>query len=174
MARRNPMNPRYAKHTAPSGTTRKSAAAAKPKRSAGESPVSKKGSSSSKPARSTMLHPPTPEYKKLRRVWWGLLVGAMAFSTLSWWLWQDETWRAYGNYVLVAAYACLAFAIWLDFARLRPLRLKYNATGGKPDKAEKPVKEAAPAADTGSSAADDKTDAAEAADTSEPTEKGSE
>lgn len=171
MARRNPMNPRYAKHTAPAGTTRKSAAAAKPKRSAGDAPVSKKGSSSGKPARSTMLHPPTPEYKKLRRVWWALLGGAMAFSTLSWWLWQNETLRTYGNYVLVAAYACLAFAIWLDFARLRPLRLKYNASGGKAAKAEKPAKAAA---DAGTPAAGTATDAADAADTSESTEKGSE
>lgn len=134
MARRNPTNQRYT-HDKPAGKTRKSAAAAKPKRAAGDSSVSKtpaKGAAKdARRSRAQMIvHPPTPEYKRWRRIWFGLLGAAMVLATVSWWLWRTN--EQLGLYVLVAAYVSIGVAIWVDWTKLRVLRAAYIAAGGKP------------------------------------------
>lgn len=142
MARRSATNERYGKHTSPSGKTRKSAAAAKPKRAHAESSVAAKKSSGSKPKSKFVLHPDTPEYKKWRRVWWALLISAMVLATAAWFLMKPGSeQREIGLGVLGAAYAMMAVAIYLDWSKLRKIRAAWNADGGKSaaktDKAEK-------------------------------------
>lgn len=138
------MNERYQKNTAPAGKTRKSAAAAKPKRptGAGGSSASKKSSSAGKRASGQRipLHPPTAEYRLWRRIWLGLMVAAMAIIALSWWLMQEKS--PYGLYALIAAYVVLGVGLFIDFVKLRRLRLDWQASGGTlPDaRSEKPGK----------------------------------
>lgn len=124
MARRSPLNPRYGKHTAPAGKTRKSAASMKPKRSgsdrAGRDAKRPESSASKRPA--MIVHPPTPEYRRWRLVWWLLLGGAIVLSTLAWWLWRDTATRTIGNWVLAAGYACIFAAITIDWVKLRVMR----------------------------------------------------
>jgi hypothetical protein len=120
MARRNPMNERYQKNTAPAGKTRRSAASAKPSRSSGEAakPADKKTGSRPRP----VYHPPTPEYRKLRYIWWGLIGMSVALSSAAWFIWRDPSARNLGMGVLVVGYGFIAAAIWLDWSKLRPLR----------------------------------------------------
>lgn len=138
MSRRNPMNERYGKYTAPGGKTRKSAASAKPKRSGpgGSAVGSSKGAKSpaTKKPRPPM-YPQTPEYRKLRRIWLGLLLVAIVLSIGSWLLWSSE--RQAGSYVLAAGYVFIFAAIALDMLKMRPLRnawLAERAGGGSKQK----------------------------------------
>lgn len=134
MAKRNPMNERYQKHTSPSGKTRKSAAAAKPKRPKAGEPTSKPSARDKRREamrkRTGVLHPPTPEYKRMRRIWWIFLGGAIVLSTLSWVLWRNVDNRMYGNVVLFTAYACMGIAVWIDWSKLRKLRQQWIQTHG--------------------------------------------
>lgn len=136
MSRRNPMNERYGKHTAPGGKTRKSAASAKPKRTGatGSGSTPAKSSARSGAARPRVsIHPPTPEYRTLRRVWLALLITAIVLSVLAWILWSNE--RVAGTYVLAAGYAFIFSAIALDLWKMRPLRNAWIASQtGKSDK----------------------------------------
>ena len=130
MARRSATNARYQKYQEPAGQTRKSAAAAKPKRSSGSAPTGKKSSKSSKGTSSTarrpmMVNPTTPEFQRIRKVWWGLLIGGLVLTTLSWGI------RAYlkvpwalsaSNLVLGLAYAAIFYALFLDWTKMRPMR----------------------------------------------------
>ncbi len=144
MARRNPLNERYGKYTAPSGKTRKSAASAKPKRAAGGAApsTSRSASGGKRPASAASrkapvsIHPPTPEYKRWRTIWWGFLGAAIVFSTLAWWLWQDEARRSFGNWVLGAGYAMIFAAIFIDWTKMRPRRREWMESGGKQPKAD--------------------------------------
>lgn len=142
MGRRNPMNERYGKYTSPSGKTRKSAASAKPKRAKGStaSSSSKKSSSSSSRRKAALvLHPDTPAYKRMRRVWWSFLGGAVVLSTVAWWLWQEPARRAIGNWVLGAGYALIFAAMYIDWMKLRPMRSEWAArqSGAGSEKADK-------------------------------------
>jgi hypothetical protein len=127
------MNERYGKHTAPSGKTRKSAAAAKPKRKAGteaqRSSSKRPTSSAGKKRQRIVINPPTPEFKKWRRIWWVFLGLAIAFSTVAYFLWRDEEMRAIGNWVLGAGYAMIAMALAIDWMKLRPLRRAWLEAG---------------------------------------------
>jgi hypothetical protein len=130
MGRRSPSNERYQKHTTPAGKTRRSAAAAKPKRAAGGAPT-KSSAKKVRPKREKMayFHPTTPEYKRLRLTWWVFLGGAMVLSTASYFMWKSPVLKDYGTYVLMAAYASIAFAIYLDWSKLRPLRKEWIESG---------------------------------------------
>lgn len=159
------MNERYGKYTAPGGKTRKSAASAKPKRAAGaNAPSSPKKAepSASKKRVSPIIHPTTPEYRRWRIVWWSLLGGAILFSTLAWWLWQDEARRSLGNWVLGAGYAMIFAAIGVDWLKLRTLRQAWIAAGGEAGAAKAAKAEEKAAA----KAAGESTDAAQEPDQS--------
>ncbi len=131
MGRRSPSNERYQKNTSPAGKTRKSAAAAKPKRAAGTAAQasSAKKKVTTRSGRPAYLHPSTPEYKRMRLIWWGFLGSAMALSTASWFLWKSEALRTYGNWVLAVAYGSIAAAIYIDWSRLRPMRQQWMESG---------------------------------------------
>lgn len=132
MARRSQQNPRYMKDNL-KGKTRKSAASAKPKRSAGDrgaadSSSSKKSSSTSSTRPSgwrgffaPLPTPETPEFKRWRRIWGGFFVAGVAFTALSFFQQGEriQTW------LLVAAYTCLFSAIYIDFVKVRRMRKAY-------------------------------------------------
>ena len=126
MARRSAQNPRYQKGKQV-GTTRKSAASAKPKRSSGEaggSGSSKKSSSDEKPKSrffQALPVPDTPRFKRWRQIWLGLLVAAVVFSLAAWW--QRGT--QLGTLGLIAAYTCIFSAVYIDITKIRRMRKEY-------------------------------------------------
>ncbi len=133
MGRRSPSNERYQKFTGPSGKTRKSAAAAKPKRAAGKSATSssasKKSALKTKGGRTAYVHPTSPEYKRLRLIWWVFLGGSVVLSTAAFFMWRQDSLRSAGNYVLAAAYGFIFVAVYIDWAKLRPMRQEWMKSG---------------------------------------------
>ena len=138
MSQRNPMNDRYQtdEHR---GQTRKSAASAEPKTKAASSvrmqptvktKQQKKAEKRVQRAKQAEIdrqyyNPPTAEYKRLRKVWWGLLIGAIVLTALSW------VGRSFlpeaGTYVsLGLAYACIIGALYVDFSKIRKVRRAYQ------------------------------------------------
>jgi len=143
MARRSATNERYQKYTSPGGKTRKSAAAAKPKRAVGATPTPTKGKSSGSSSKSVLTTPPTAEYRRWRRLWWILLGAALVLTGGSWAL------RTYTDLVIVssvmlgAGYASIFTALYIDWTKLRKMRTEW-IKAGKPagDKAaEKAARE---------------------------------
>jgi hypothetical protein len=157
VARRSPTNARYQKFQEPAGKTRKSAAAAKPSRKAAGAPASssksKSGSSASRSA--GRLDPQTPEFRRLRTMWWSLLGGGVVLVTVSWgvrYLDKAGTWfgtplvklgqfnlspsAMLASITLGLAYAAIFYALYLDFYKMRPLRQAYRS--GQTPKADKP------------------------------------
>ncbi len=151
MARRSASNPRYQKHHEPVGQTRKSAAAAKPSRGSSSAPIKKKSTgknakgSSAATRRPMMANPTTPEFKRIRSIWWGLLGGGLVLTTISWAMreYLVATWATTAsNVVLGLAYACIFYALYLDWTRMRPMRQAAYKAGAtvKPAKStEKPT-----------------------------------
>jgi len=135
MARRSATNERYQKYTSPSGKTRKSAAQAKPKRAVGASPApstkSKSSSSSGKSgsATSTLSAPQSEEYRKYRRLWWILLVVALALTTASWALRQYTDLTQVSAVALGAGYASIFTALYIDWTKLRRIRQEWIKAG---------------------------------------------
>lgn len=142
MSQRNPMNERYTteKHT---GSTRKSAASAKPKTKAAASvtlgttkKTQQQRKAEAKAARKKeqerqreldrkYYKPDTERYKKLKRLWWASLGGAVLCTVLSWVLRGVEpAWIAF--VCLFAAYALIIFAFYLDFSKIRKERRSYQ------------------------------------------------
>ena len=131
MSQRNPMNDRYQtdEHR---GQTRKSAATMKPKTKAASSvriqptvktKQQKKADKKAARAKQTEIdrqyyNPPTPEYKRLRKIWWGLLIGAIVMTAMSWFgrTFLPEV----GTYVVLGlAYVCIIGALYVDFSKIR-------------------------------------------------------
>ena len=123
MARRSPLNPRYQKHTSPSGKTRKSAAAAKPKREGGAAPASPKSGSAKRAP--LVINPPTEEFRYWRRIWWILLIGSVifTFASLATRQWLDQPALATG--LLAFGYAGIFAALALDWTKLRKMRKEW-------------------------------------------------
>ncbi len=142
MSQRNPMNERYTteKHT---GSTRKSAASAKPKTKAAASvtlgttkKTQQQRKAEAKAARKKeqdrqreldrkYYKPDTERYKKLKRLWWVSLGGAVLCTVLSWVLRGVEpAWIAF--ICLFAAYALIIFAFYLDFSKIKKERRAYQ------------------------------------------------
>lgn len=138
MSQRNPMNDRY-QTDEHQGQTRKSAASAKPKTKAASSvrmqPTQKtkqQKKAEKKAARTKQTevdrqyyNPPTAEYKRLRKIWWGLLIAAIVLTALSW------VGRSFlpevGTYIcLGAAYVCIIGALYVDFSKIRKVRRAYQ------------------------------------------------
>jgi uncharacterized membrane protein len=158
VSKRAPTNARYQKYQEPPGKTRKSAAAAKPSRkatsSSSSSAASKSKSSAGTKAR---FDPQTPEFKALRKRWWTLLVVGVVLVTLSWGVryidkpgnpLHDASFTLSSFTITYAgllaavtlglAYACIFYALYLDFAKMRPMRLA-AASGAKQAKPAKPA-----------------------------------
>ena len=138
MSQRNPMNDRY-QTDEHKGQTRKSAASAKPKTKAASSvrmepavktKQQKKAAQKAERSKQTQLdrkyyNPPTPQYKKLRKIWWGLLIAAIVFTALSF---LGRTWlpEVASYIVLGVAYACIIGALYVDFSKIRKVRRAYQ------------------------------------------------
>ncbi|MBE0476995.1 MAG: hypothetical protein IBX62_07865 [Coriobacteriia bacterium] len=114
MARRSPANPRYQRHTGPSGKTRRSASSAKVKR-AGEARAAKRTRFG--------LPPATPEMKRWRRIWWALIGVALAFAATMLIPGVREN-RVLATTALALEFAALGTAIYIDWKRIRPLRME--------------------------------------------------
>ncbi|NTU71506.1 MAG: DUF418 domain-containing protein [Coriobacteriia bacterium] len=146
MARRSPTNPRYQKHTSPEGKTRKSAAAAKPKKSSASS--SKSSTSATKKSTSALAlkNPDTPEFKAARRIWWITLVVGLALTAASYALgaYVKTGWSRNAQAITLGlAYAAIIYAFYIDWTKMRPMRkASYEAQkSGKAPKPEKVAKE---------------------------------
>ena len=138
MSQRNPMNDRYQtdEHR---GQTRKSAATMKPKTKAASSvriqptvktKQQKKADKKAARAKQTEIdrqyyNPPTPEYKRLRKIWWGLLIGAIVMTALSW-VGRSFLPEAATYVVLGLAYVCIIGALYVDFSKIRKVRRAYQ------------------------------------------------
>ena len=138
MSQRNPMNDRYQtdEHR---GQTRKSAATMKPKTKAASSvriqptvKTKQQKKAEKKVARQKQgeldrkyYNPPTPQYKRLRKIWWALLIGAIAATALSW---IGRSWfpDAVSYVMLGAAYVCIIGALYVDFSKIRKVRRAYQ------------------------------------------------
>lgn len=129
------MNERYQKQNAHAGKTRKSASSAKPKREAGtysgstakKAPVKKK-----KPTWSEMV-PSTPEIKKWRRIWYVLLIIAVAGFGVAYWG-QRITNTTMATVGFIIELTAVGIAIAIDLVVIRKLRteaIKERAAGGK-------------------------------------------
>ena len=140
MSQRNPMNDRY-QSDPPKGQTKKSAAAAKPKskaassvyvRPSGHTPKEKKAIRKAQRAKQAELdrmyyNPPTEQYKKLRRIWWVLLISAIVLTVLGMIVPNfipDNIWATW--FCIIPAYGCIIAALWLDFSKIRKVRRAYQ------------------------------------------------
>lgn len=139
MSQRNPMNDRYQtdEHR---GQTRKSAAAMKPKAKAAASvrmqpkeKTKQQKKAEQKAARAKQAerdrqysNPPTPEYKRLRKLWWVLLIVALAATFISFSL-RDVIPEVASYTIIAMAYACIIAALYLDWGKMRKMRNEYRA-----------------------------------------------
>ncbi len=142
MSQRNPMNERYQAegHT---GKTRKSAASAKPKkevagtvvvkttrqtpkeRKAAQKEARKKEQERQRELDKKYYKPDTEQYRKLRRIWWIALIGAILCVVASWLLrGVQPEWLA--MVALFGAYGLIIFAFYIDFSKIRKERKKYQ------------------------------------------------
>lgn len=163
MTQRNPLNERYTtdQHH---GTTRKSAASAKPKAKAAASvriqPAEKtpeqkkaerKAQRKEERAKQAELdnkyyNPPTDRYKKLRRLWWVLLISAIICTIAA--FAGRSTFPAVALYIILAgAYIFCIAAIILDCTAIKKERKNYQemmeAQNAKANRAEEKAQKAA-------------------------------
>lgn len=129
MARRSPLNPRYQKDTGPAGKTRRSAAAAKPKREAGgrgeAAPAPKKSGSSFRDAVRSV--PSTPEMKRWRRIWWALIGLALVALLPSLFIPAVRADRTLSTILLAIYVIFLGGAFYIDLGIIRKLRARATA-----------------------------------------------
>lgn len=130
------MNERYQKHTAPAGKTRKSAAAAKPKRDAG---AQSKKKSPAKRSRSAFIgNPPTEEFRRLRKLWWILLGGSLIFTmgslAIREWLQSWALYQQVAGAMLGIGYVMIGAALYIDLTKIRKMRKDWIEAGA-PDEA---------------------------------------
>jgi hypothetical protein len=159
VSKRAPTNARYQKFQEPPGKTRKSAAAAKPSRKATGTSASASKPKSASGRSAARLDPQTPEFKALRKSWWILLLSGVVLVTASWGVryidkpgsFLNAGRMAVGSFnmtyggllasvTLGLAYACIFYALYLDFAKMRPMRLAAAKGGQTATKAAKPTK----------------------------------
>lgn len=126
MSRRSPLNNRYKKGQEPKGQTRKSAASAKPTRKNATPTPAKKKASVKEQYNSTM--PNTPEFKRLRSLWWKILGIAVVMLVISLVLTTKKVTPMVGTtgrFVSLAlswiALGLVAFAWWIDLKKVRPM-----------------------------------------------------
>ena len=155
MSRRSYGNDRYRKE-ANVGSTRKSASKAKPVRKQGTVAAASGAKEKPKQEKDWTGLPTSPEIKKWRRIWWGLLLGGLGLIALGYVVPElrgDA--RVQSGIVIVVLLASLA-AVLIDLLVIRRLR-KQLMEETKPKKAEKGGQttkaEKAPKGDAGGRAA---------------------
>ena len=139
MSQRNPMNERYNDENR-KGKTRKSAASAKPSSTRAATvhtppPKTKKQKKAEARERErkqeqqmraatpdSMRVENLPEYKKLRRIWWGCLIGAIVLIVISFLSTRSEALSVLYIPCLVLGYALVIAAFYIDFGKIRKLR----------------------------------------------------
>lgn len=126
MSRRSPLNNRYKKGQEPKGQTRKSAASAKPARK-NATPAKAKQKASVKEQYAQSM-PDTPEFKRLRGLWWKvlgvavvLLVGSLILTTKSVVPKVGTTGKMISLALSWIALGLVAFAWWVDLKKVRPM-----------------------------------------------------
>jgi hypothetical protein len=152
MARRSPMNERY-KKDAKVGSTRKSAASAKPKRELGESAKAAAPAKKAAPNKGRMLlpNPDTPEFKRWNMINYVALGVALAAAVLVLIVQQQaRTPDALVLGVLPASVVVgviwavwgvsLAASMYIQFAILRKQRIEWEASGQAAAKAKEDAK----------------------------------
>ena len=141
MTQRNFMNERYTEENR-SGKTRKSASSAKPKAAraatvrdpAPKSKKEKKAEAREREraaAEKATLHgerfEDTDAYKRLRRIWWVLLAGAIVCTVFSFATARTETLGQVSMGVMIAAYVLIIAAFYVDLGKIRKERKLFNA-----------------------------------------------
>ena len=140
MSQRNPMNDRYMGE-GPKGSTRRSAASAKPKSKAASTVIVKENKKTEKEKKAERkarqrkaaeeqreldrkyYKPDTQRYKRLRVMWWVSLAIAVVFGILMFFT-RELGWI---NIVcVVVAYGMIIVAFYIDFALIRKERRKYQ------------------------------------------------
>ena len=152
------MHQRYQKGTGPKGSTRRSAAAAKPKRDKGAVSAGKP-SSKAKTAKATLKQryrdamPATESYRRMRRTWWIYLgiasVSLLASLALGWppiGSFFGERALSVANSLSFGALALIAFSWYIDLRKLRPMIKAWQAMSIK--EREALVESERPALDT--------------------------
>ena len=142
MSQRNPLNDRYQTDEV-RGKTRKSAASAKPKsqaaasvvvktpkkdpkqRRAEEKAARKKAQAEQRELDRKYYTPDTDRYRKLRKIWWALLVGAVLCTLVSFFF-RSQLPDGVALAVLLAAYALIIAAFYIDFSKIRKERRAYQ------------------------------------------------
>ncbi|MCD8316844.1 MAG: hypothetical protein LUB61_05535 [Eggerthellaceae bacterium] len=143
MSQRNPLNERYTTDSH-KGVTRKSAASAKPKTQAASSVViastkkdpkqkkaeekaqRKKEQEAQREIDRKYYTPDTPEYKRLRRMWWMCLGGAAVCVVISYFS-QLILPSEVAFIFLIGAYALIIYAFYIDFSKIKKVRKAYQA-----------------------------------------------
>ena len=142
MTQRNPLNERYRSEER-TGKTKKSAASAKPVSKAGasvhvrtEDPKERRRREKAKRREMEEQAASVPvtytaKEAKWRRVWWGLMIGALVALMISWFAARiSETYALQITYgAMIAAYACLGFMIFVDIKFVRPARVRAREKG---------------------------------------------
>jgi hypothetical protein len=128
------MNERYQRNTAPAGKTRKSAAAAKPKRDAGTAGKSK---SAAKKRSAFLGDPKTEEFRQLRKVWWILLIASLVITASSIAVQEFTEYSKLASGLLGLGYTLIFWAVFLDFFKIRKLRKEWQESGGKSESSAK-------------------------------------
>ena len=142
MSQRNPMNERYTSEER-TGVTRKSAASAKPKskaaasvtvksakktpeqRKAAEKAARKEAAAKQREVERKYYKPDTPRYKRLRAIWWVMLIAAIGCTTLSF-VGQGALPQWLSVTTLIAAYVFIIGAFVLDFWQIKKERVAYQ------------------------------------------------
>jgi hypothetical protein len=157
MSQRSYSNERYRKG-ANVGSTRKSAAKAKPVRKQGSVEVSK----TVKPKKKNEIEkdwsglPTSPQIKKWRTVWWVLLLAALVMIAASWALPEIRNNEQLVSIVSVVVLLLSSAAILIDIVVIRKLRKELVV---KAEKKPSPKHEAHAAAEQGSGTKHDPKDA---------------
>lgn len=137
MTQRSYSNDRYRKD-AKLGSTRKSAAKAKPVRKQGTGtsakPAGKASKSSSGPAKDWSGLPTSPEIKKWQRLWWVLLGGGLVLVGLGSFVPAFRESRTAYTAILMAVTASAGAALYIDLKIIRKLRNELIAGAKKSSK----------------------------------------
>ena len=141
MTQRNPLNDRYNDENR-TGKTRKSSASAKPKAARAATvrdpaPKTKKQKkeearererqAAEKASFAQTQFEQTEGYKKLRRIWWLMLAGAILCTVLSFAFTRNESLNQFSLAVMVLAYVLIIAAFYIDLGKIRKERKLYNA-----------------------------------------------
>lgn len=141
MSQRSQTNDRYRKD-ADLGSTRKSAASAKPVRKAATIEVGSgkdsgkkkgkdakgikgvKGSKATKPKAASVQLPTSPEIKKWRTVWWALLGGAFVLLAIAWLVPALRTNPTANTVATIGVFVLCSAGLYIDLVIIRKLRNK--------------------------------------------------